>query len=178
MRPSRLDDLKLFFYIWFMDDEIWKVADAPYEKYEVSNLGRVRGIRRGVILKPCQKTLEVVGRVALSLWQSDGTRCTQNVARLVAKAFVPGDWSLTADFKDGDRTNAVASNLFWSPAKPVLLARSVIKLDPVTREPLERYPSCAEACRSLGKSADESSAITKAIRRGWRYSGFFWAYAT
>lgn len=36
-----------------MATEKWKLAPAPYEKYEVSDLGRVRNIRTGKLLTPC-----------------------------------------------------------------------------------------------------------------------------
>ena len=138
--------------------------DVPgYEGvYEVSNLGRVKNIETGRILKPFKDTN---GYLILKL-SKDGTRRTVKVHRLVALAFLPNPQNLPqVNHKDENKTNNAVSNLEWctagynvnySQSKPVLqfdLQGNFIKEWPSTvkvEEELGIYQTNISKC-CLGK---------------------------
>lgn len=89
--------------------ETWKDIPGYEGRYQVSDLGRVRG-QRG-LLKP-QRVNSGYFVVHLSYC---GTRQARTVHRLVARVFVPG-WFDDAhvNHKDSNRLNNVAGNLEWT----------------------------------------------------------------
>jgi hypothetical protein len=92
--------------------ELWHKLDFEkgYENYAVSNLGKVKNLKTGVILKP-----------DLSDWYQRcnlfNTRTRKQkhfrVHRLVALYFVEGDNKLIINHKDGNKINNVYTNLEW-----------------------------------------------------------------
>ena len=79
-----------------------------YPAYEVSNDGRVRNVSTGR-----EKALTVSnGYHVVGLWHKNKGK-TFLVHRLVAMAFVPGDFSLSVNHKDGNKLNNVPANLEW-----------------------------------------------------------------
>lgn len=93
--------------------EIWK--DIPdYEGlYQVSNLGRVKGLIRGKILKQ-----SILTNGYLNVWLSkDGRVKIKRVHRLVAMAFIPNpDNKPQVNHIDKDVTNNCVNNLEWVTA--------------------------------------------------------------
>lgn len=88
--------------------EQWKDIPGYEGRYQVSDLGRVRG-QRG-ILKP-QKINS--GYLVVHLCYC-GTRQARTVQRLVARAFVAGHFDgAHVNHKDSDRLNNAADNLEW-----------------------------------------------------------------
>lgn len=87
--------------------EEWKVIkeaiNAP--KYEISNMGRVRSVETGRILKISYQHKTPVVNVPTT--QSNHPV----VYRLVAKYFLEAKGSFRVSFKDGDNTNLRADNL-------------------------------------------------------------------
>lgn len=102
-------------YIEDLPGEEWKTI-LGYEKYQISNLGRVRKLaeRYGSFYLIKSLINQRSGREYVTL-SNNKKRANLNVARLVAFAFVPGhtDEKNTVDHKDGDFTNNVATNLKW-----------------------------------------------------------------
>lgn len=93
-----------------IDDEIWKPI-IGYEKYEVSNYGRIR--QKYGIMK--QEPNVRNGYLCVGLVNSDGKRKMLKVHRLVAHAFCNGysDERKEVNHIDGNITNNKATNLEW-----------------------------------------------------------------
>ena len=89
--------------------ETWKVI-AGYENYEVSDLGRVRNVKTGKLLKP---TRNKQGRYYVSLGRGN----KKYVHQLVIRAFpeICGEYFEGAEVnhKDENPANNVAWNLEW-----------------------------------------------------------------
>lgn len=91
-------------------EEIWKDIEGYEGLYQVSNMGRVRSLRRNIILK---SKIERNGYERVRL-------CTNNIPkdysvhRLVATAFIsnPNNYPIV-NHKDENRTNNCADNLEW-----------------------------------------------------------------
>lgn len=98
-------------------DEIWKpVTIKEYNDcYEVSNFGRVRSTRRGIILKP---SITNRGYLRVVLCKCMKTK-SMLVHRLVALAFVENDnpkFKKLVNHKDEDKKNNRSDNLEWCNA--------------------------------------------------------------
>ena len=84
------------------------VAVENFPSYEVSDDGRVRNTRTGT-----EKTLTTSnGYHVVGLWHKNVGK-VHLVHRLVARAFIPGNFSLSVNHKDGNKTNNVPGNLEW-----------------------------------------------------------------
>lgn len=90
--------------------EIWKNIDG-YKNYKVSNLGRVKNIKRNKILSPILKS---IGYVQFGLSENGKSRC-ELAHRLVAEAFIPNPENKPqVNHKDGIKNNNVITNLEWN----------------------------------------------------------------
>ena len=81
-----------------------------YPSYEVSNLGNVRNIKTGRILK------SGIGNhgYKIVVLCKDGKPISKTIHRLVAETFIPNPNNLPIiDHIDRDKTNNVVSNLRW-----------------------------------------------------------------
>lgn len=93
-----------------MPKEIWKPVKDFEELYEVSNLGRVRSLRRNIIMKT---RIRDDGYVACTL---SNERKVQGklVHRLVAEAFIPNHKNKPeVNHIDGNKENNNVKNLQW-----------------------------------------------------------------
>ena len=91
-------------------EEIYKKIEE-YEKYEVSNLGNVRNIDTGRILKPGKNGDDGYYFVILS---KDRFQKNFYIHRLVGFAFIPNPQKLTdIDHIDRNKTNNSIPNLRW-----------------------------------------------------------------
>ena len=93
--------------------ENWRKVIEYEDLYEVSNMGRVRSVKKEtLILKPFH-------------WQKDGymyarlskksKKCRRGIHVLVAKAFIPNPKNKKqVNHIDGDKTNNTVDNLEWS----------------------------------------------------------------
>lgn len=95
-------------------NEIWRKIEG-FEKYEVSNLGRVRSLnyrktKETKILKPGK---DKKGYLKVNLYKSS-KHSSKRVHRLVATAFIPNlDNKTQVNHIDGNKQNNTVSNLEW-----------------------------------------------------------------
>ena len=100
--------------------EIWKAIFGYEDRYEASDLGRIRSLpnlRRKTILVMKQQPNVRDGYFYINLTSHDGVRWKQNfhaVAKLIAIAFYgPRPSGMEACHGDGDHQNNAAKNLRW-----------------------------------------------------------------
>lgn len=107
-----------------MNQEIWKTIDGFENKYQVSNLGRVRSVNRiikdAIGRKRCLKGKLLAfaynkGYPFVTLWSgSEQKRISKFVSRLVAQAFIPNPYNLPfVNHIDENPKNNHVSNLEW-----------------------------------------------------------------
>ncbi len=90
--------------------EKWKKIDG-FDKYYVSNRGRVKNKKTGRVLKPCVSSWGYL-RHTLSL---NGVTSVVRVHRLMALAFIPNPENKpTVNHIDGNKTNNSLDNLEWA----------------------------------------------------------------
>lgn len=104
-------------------EEDWLPVKEFEGYYEVSNLGRVRGVERFVKVRGggvrkvrsaiLKSSLNTKGYLQLMLCK-DGVQTAKSVHRLVAGAFIPEiDGKGQVNHIDGDKTNNIFHNLEW-----------------------------------------------------------------
>jgi hypothetical protein len=99
-----------------------------FENYEVSDLGNIRNIKTGRILKPIKSKR---GYYQLGLYKNNDKKYySQKVHRIVAMMHLENIENLTdVDHKDRNRLNNAASNLRWV-SKKVNLENSLFGKNP------------------------------------------------
>lgn len=94
--------------------ELWKDIKDYEGLYQVSNLGRVKRVATGRILKPLKHTK---GYLNIGLYKNH-TASKKLIHRLVAQAFIPNpENKAEINHIDEDKTNNISSNLEWSTRK-------------------------------------------------------------
>lgn len=94
-------------------EEEWKDIEGYENKYQVSNLGRVKSLKSNIIMK--QNLNKKYNRYSIMLWKNGKSKRFW-MARLVAKAFVfnPNPNIFTqVNHKDENKTNNNSDNLEW-----------------------------------------------------------------
>lgn len=177
--------------------EEWRDVVGFEGVYQVSNLGRVKRIKKGKntevgkILKP---RLTRTGYELIRICKN-GVPLATTMHRIVAQAFIPNPENKPeVDHIDGNRQNNHADNLRWNTVKenrnnPITLKRKSVERKGKTGilcgnskailcvELNRLFWGCCEAERVL--KIDQSS-IAKAIK-GIKYQtagGYHWRYAT
>lgn len=93
--------------------EIWKDIEGFEGLYQVSNMGRVRSLRRNIILKN-----RITSGYEMVLLYTNNIRKNYLVHRLVAHAFIPNPNNLPqVNHKDENKTNNCVDNLEWCDGK-------------------------------------------------------------
>ena len=90
--------------------EYWTQVDGAEDGYMVSNLGRVKGIRKAIMGQHDNG----LGYLQCKIKMKDGKSRFLKVHRMVAIAFIPNPDGLSdVNHIDGDKRNNAASNLEW-----------------------------------------------------------------
>ena len=98
-----------------MEQEQWKPIQEFNGEYEVSNLGRVRSMKRyyGMVGRIMPQTIQRTGYYAVTFHMNNKAYC-RKVHRLVIEAFTPNPDSLPCiNHIDGNKLNNHVSNLEW-----------------------------------------------------------------
>lgn len=113
-------------------DEIWRKIDA-YPGYEVSNVGNVRDVLKDRILKA---SVNYRGHIRVNLKKPGDIPRPVPIGRLVALAFVDGYFEdAVVAFKDGNKLNVHADNLFWKQVNfGIRASRDVVAVGRYNRE--------------------------------------------
>ena len=189
----------------FEEDEIWKDIKDFEGRYQVSNMGNIRSLKRKV-KHNTSKTgfIEVDGKVLkpyttkkwylhVDLGKSDGTKKYGRVHRIVMETFVPNIDNLPQvnhlnGLKDDNRLenlewcdnsenqlHAYANGLNVRSDKAGKPKKSVNQIDMCTGEVLNVYESISEASRAMGLKKPSNISM---VCKGRRHSagGFKWEY--
>lgn len=175
--------------------KIWKVIEATNGLMKVSNEGDVTYKD-----KPCKLRLEPTGYVSVRLKLNFGARYF-DVHRLVAFYFKENPLNKPqVNHIDGNKQNNRAENLEWctakenqhhrihvlkkcmvgehnpmygvSGAKSPVFKGFIYKINPTTREVVERYAGSGDAARK--NKGYYANNITRAIKNKSLYHGFLW----
>ena len=98
-----------------MEQEQWKPIQEFNGEYEVSNIGRVRSMKRyyGMVGHIMPQTIQRKGYYAVTFHMNNKAYC-RKVHRLVIEAFTPNPDSLPCiNHIDGNKLNNHVSNLEW-----------------------------------------------------------------
>lgn len=94
--------------------EIWKDIEGYEGLYQVNNLGRVKRVTTGRVLKGMK---DKCGYLTVDLYKN-GSKSKKKIHRLVAQAFISNPESKPqVNHIDENKTNNMISNLEWSTAK-------------------------------------------------------------
>ena len=170
--------------------EEWRPVKGFEGFYEVSNLGRVKSLRKNIILKP---ELDKKGKGYLCINLGRGNH--KKVHRLVAEAFIPkiADKNVVNHI-DGNTKNNKVNNLEWvnhqenclhytynlSQHKGQFKMKKVGMIG-INNILIKEFPSISSAVRWLRKNTNFSKAcstcISQACKKHTDYSyGFKWEY--
>ena len=95
--------------------EKWKPVEGYEDYYLVSNMGRIKSLCRGIILKP---VLKKSGYLGILFCTKNGKRKNMKIHRLVAKAFLPNPQNKPqVNHKNEDKRDNRSVNLEWVTAK-------------------------------------------------------------
>lgn len=95
--------------------EVWKPIVGYEDRYEISNLGRVKSLKKnGLIMSPC-KGKDGYYRINLKVRKQQKMKM---VHRLVAEAFIPNPMGLPQiNHKNENKADNRVENLEWCTAK-------------------------------------------------------------
>ena len=184
-------------------EEIWKDIKGFEGRYMVSNLGRVKAMRKVYycgnhhsqmieeehIMSP---TTIKGGYKRLVLSSGDGKRSSHLVHRLVATAFVPNPYNFPEiNHKDECNTNNCADNLEWCTSwynnhygTRIEKCRKTLfcggKSKPIEQYDLDgnligRFASGTDAARRLGFTQSSINNCCRGVYK--QYKNFVWKYA-
>lgn len=95
-------------------EEIWKDIEGYEDLYQVSNRGKVRSLRRNIILR---QGITSNGYKSVNLYKNKGYKHFR-IHRLVAEAFLPNPNNLPfVNHKDENKLNNCVENLEWCDGK-------------------------------------------------------------
>ena len=162
--------------------EIWKDIPEFEGLYQVSNLGRIKNLKRNnFILSP----YSTKGYQSVKL-SKNGKATTKLVHRLVAQLFVPNPNNYNeVNHKDENKANNVYENLEWctrdynmsygtARVRQGISCGNPIEQLTVDNIAIARYCSAEVACKLTG--IDSSSIIKCCINKRTYAGGYKWKY--
>lgn len=156
-------------------EEIWKPIKGYEGLYQVSNLGRIKSLKRGKekILSP-----GFDGKYLFVLLWRDAISTHHKVHRLVAEAFIPNPFNLPqVNHKDECGINNVLSNLEWCSGQYNIDYSQSIPINQYTKDYvfIKQWKSINEAGRQTSVAISSICKVCKGERKS--AGGFIWRYA-
>ena len=176
-----------------MEEEIWKII-PDFEKYEASNLGRIRNTKMKRIMKPTEDRL---GYCRIGLTNNDSKQKFERVHRMVSETFIPNtDNAPTVDHINKKRNDNRVCNLRWAtmlqqgqpenrnpPKQMGGKTRPINRIDFKTGEVLQTHESFSDAgtfivAQGLSKSSSFKFSSIGAVCLGKQKTafGFGWSF--
>lgn len=170
--------------------EIWKDIEGYEGHYQISNLGRIKSLKRlgndgRRLPEKILKTGNSHGYRSIVL-RKDGKSCIYSVHRLVGKAFIPNPENKPCiNHKDENRANNNVENLEWCTYKyndnygtrnaraGLGHAKRVIQYD-LNGNEIRRWDSAAEASRFYG--AVRTAVVAACGKIQATSCGYKWRY--
>lgn len=163
-------------------EEIWKDIEGYEGLYQVSNLGRVKSLRRNIILK---SKIERNGYERVILSANNNTK-GYSVHRLVATAFIsnPNNYPIV-NHKDENRANNCVNNLEWCTQKHnVNYGTGIAKrVKSQSKKVLQFNPDGTfvkewESTMEIGRAMNKSQGHIVQVCNGQRKTayGYLWKY--
>lgn len=169
-------------------EEIWKDIEGYEGLYQVSNMGRVKSVRKNIILK---NKIESNGYERVHLYKNKGYKHFL-IHRLVANAFIPNTDNLPqVNHKDENKANNRVDNLEWCIPKynynygTINIRRSQKQLNDKNKSKkvlqfkpdgtfVKEWKSIMDVQRNLGF---DNANISKCCRGKYAYAyGYIWKY--
>lgn len=170
-----------------MEKEIWKPIKGYEGLYEISNMGRIKGLERKsknrtypLILLKLKK--DTHGYLQAFLYKNN-IRKTYLVHRLVASAFIdnPNNYK-EINHIDEDKTNNKISNLEWCSriynvnyGNRTLKTTKKVKQYDLNKNYIKTWNSMSEAAQKLKIHVSGISGCCKGINK--TCGGYIWKYA-
>lgn len=158
--------------------EIWKNTIEDSEHYEVSNFGRIRNKKTGLILKGNKKR---TGYLQVTL--AYGKHKDESIHRIVARAFIPNPNNYKyINHKDENKQNNNVDNLEWCTASynnnygVGSLARNskVIQINRSSGKIIKEWDSIKSASEHLEICYQTISACCRNVKKS--AGGYKWRY--
>lgn len=158
--------------------EVWKTIEG-YEKYSVSNLGRIRRSDDHKLLKPVKNYNNYLV-VGLS---NNGSVKTKRVHRLVAEAFIPNLLNKPeVNHLDENKSNNAATNLEWSTRIEnanwgTAISRAHKKTSKQILVTKDNFTNIFDSISYFAKTINGTqSGVVHALKRKRKYKGFEVSY--
>lgn len=155
--------------------EVWLPIHDYEGLYEVSNLGRVKGLKRNHILK---HGMNNSGYKMVTLWKNNKGN-SQMIHRLVAKTFLPYSDGLVVNHIDENKLNNCLDNLEWCTQRENVnhgtgIQRRIISLGKVVTNGIDTYCNVNEAGRQT--KLDPAGIRRCANGTSKTCGGYHWRY--